>query len=268
MRFQESSFMKRHRNAGRSGFTLIELLVVIAIIAILAAILFPVFAQARERARMTSCLNNMKQLGTGLYTYLGDWDDTFPMNRFPPGNTALHSNTGGDFQGTNYDWKRAMQTYIKGIGVYLCPSNDTAWGPSGCGNPSCPQGDETNCKAPWKGVQSEQIPNGYAYNGAFFHENAPFDGNIEAPRELGDIKDPSNLIFLLESTSGCPDLGDWAYTSVFHHSSKTSNWLFADTHAKSIKESRTFSPTFMWGNPTTSQATANSYAAVLAKQNL
>ena len=62
---------------------------VIAIIAILAAILFPVFAQAREKARATSCLSNMKQLGLGLEGYMSDWDSVYPMNRFPvkPGDT-------------------------------------------------------------------------------------------------------------------------------------------------------------------------------------
>src|SRR5947199_3363258 len=62
----------------RRGFTLIELLVVIAIIAILAAILFPVFAQAREKARQTSCLSNQKQLGTAMSMYLQDYDERFP----------------------------------------------------------------------------------------------------------------------------------------------------------------------------------------------
>src|SRR5437762_11676423 len=60
----------------KSGFTLIELLVVIAIIAILAAILFPVFAQAREKARGIACMNNMKQIGTAISLYVGDNDDT------------------------------------------------------------------------------------------------------------------------------------------------------------------------------------------------
>src|SRR6266511_3956182 len=66
--------MRRHR-----GFTLIELLVVIAIIAILAAILFPVFAQAREKARQSTCTSNLKQLGNGLLMYTQDYDETFPF---------------------------------------------------------------------------------------------------------------------------------------------------------------------------------------------
>ena len=65
----------------RRGFTLIELLVVIAIIAILAAILFPVFAQAREKARQTTCLSNMKQMGTAIMMYVQDYDEVTPANR-------------------------------------------------------------------------------------------------------------------------------------------------------------------------------------------
>src|SRR5690554_3954884 len=69
--------MSTHRRTG--GFTLIELLVVIAIIAILAAILFPVFAQARAKARQTACMSNMKQLGTALLMYAQDYDNVMPM---------------------------------------------------------------------------------------------------------------------------------------------------------------------------------------------
>src|SRR5579875_1263967 len=96
----------------RRGFTLIELLVVIAIIAILAAILFPVFAQAREKARQISCLSNLKQIGTGISMYVQDYDETFfqlPYTTDPPHLTA---------------WSDLVQPYIKNTAVFTCP--DTA----------------------------------------------------------------------------------------------------------------------------------------------
>ena len=71
--------------AEASGFTLIELLVVIAIIAILAAILFPVFAQAREAARKTTCLSNMKQIGPAMMMYIQDYDETYPQSEYGGG---------------------------------------------------------------------------------------------------------------------------------------------------------------------------------------
>jgi prepilin-type N-terminal cleavage/methylation domain-containing protein len=74
-----------HRSETRRGFTLIELLVVIAIIAILAAILFPVFAQARAKARQTQCLSNSKQIGMAMMQYVQDYDELYPVNNFSYG---------------------------------------------------------------------------------------------------------------------------------------------------------------------------------------
>jgi len=79
--------MQRNRSQAR-GFTLIELLVVIAIIAILAAIIFPVFAKAREKARATACVSNVKQLGMGWMMYVQDYDETYPPNNTTNGATA------------------------------------------------------------------------------------------------------------------------------------------------------------------------------------
>lgn len=76
----------RYARTRSSGFTLIELLVVIAIIAILAAILFPVFAQAREKARAITCISNLKQLGLGAMMYVQDYDETFPMGQYHEGS--------------------------------------------------------------------------------------------------------------------------------------------------------------------------------------
>ena len=99
----------------RSAFTLIELLVVIAIIAILAAILFPVFAQAREKARQTSCLSNLKQLGTGFTMYAQDFDEML----CPPFNGTANSPDA-------FTWDRLMQPYVKNWGLIQCPSDSSS----------------------------------------------------------------------------------------------------------------------------------------------
>src|SRR5688500_17220008 len=100
----------------RRAFTLIELLVVIAIIAILAAILFPVFAQARESARRTSCTNNMKQVTTAVLMYSQDYDEVLPYqgNNATP---ATHRADIGDYALSRFAvWINAAQPYVKNAG--------------------------------------------------------------------------------------------------------------------------------------------------------
>ncbi len=94
----------------RAGFTLIELLVVIAIIAILAAILFPVFAKAREKARQTSCGSNEKQVGLAILQYTQDYDEQFP-NGYPDAQIG---------------WAGQILSYVKNSGVFKCPDDSTS----------------------------------------------------------------------------------------------------------------------------------------------
>jgi len=102
--------MRKIQTGRNYGFTLIELLVVIAIIAILAAILFPVFAKVREKARQTSCLSNEKQLGLAFAQYEEDFDETTPPDSW--------NNPNG--------WAGAINSYVKSTGVYKCPDDSTS----------------------------------------------------------------------------------------------------------------------------------------------
>jgi prepilin-type N-terminal cleavage/methylation domain-containing protein len=109
-------------HASRRAFTLIELLVVIAIIAILAAILFPVFAQAREAARKSTCLQNLKQIGTAMLMYAQDYDETLcPPFTNPaafPGANPEPVNAGA------FGWADMLTPYVKNAGIFQCPSNE------------------------------------------------------------------------------------------------------------------------------------------------
>ena len=106
---------KLMKEASRKAFTLIELLVVIAIISILAAILFPVFARARESARRTSCLSNLKQQGLGVMMYVQDYDETFPFTRANDTQTYGFS--------TYCYWMVRIYPYTKNSQIFVCPSS-------------------------------------------------------------------------------------------------------------------------------------------------
>jgi len=107
----------------RRGFTLIELLVVIAIIAILAAILFPVFAQARAKARQASCLSNMKQLGLAMMMYTQDYDETYPMSYYYRNG----ANSGNGY----IQWSGLIRPYVQNNGIFVCPQHGVkGWAPT------------------------------------------------------------------------------------------------------------------------------------------
>jgi prepilin-type N-terminal cleavage/methylation domain-containing protein/prepilin-type processing-associated H-X9-DG protein len=108
---------------GRTGFTLVELLVVIAVIAVLAAILYPVFLAAREKARQTGCASNLKQIGTAFQMYLQDYDGMFPENTWPQDQP----NPVETYGITPYYTK--LFPYVRNWGLFVCPSRGNGkWG--------------------------------------------------------------------------------------------------------------------------------------------
>jgi len=216
----------------RRAFTLIELLVVIAIIAILAAILFPVFAQARESARLTSCLSNMKQIGLAWNMYAQDFDETYPLSRMiyglvpdGPDNGSLHCDCDQNCD-KNHTWKALTMPYVKSYDVYKCPSN-----PNNTLN-----GEEAD-----KGFKRS-----YGTNGVVMWGWRPY--------KEAQVNRPSTTVMVLETTWECADLGDWVariqtppacgWGQGFNlHRGKNGlqNWAFFDGHAKTYKLPNVFS---------------------------
>jgi prepilin-type N-terminal cleavage/methylation domain-containing protein/prepilin-type processing-associated H-X9-DG protein len=205
------------------AFTLIELLVVIAIIAILAAILFPVFAQAREAARKTQCTSNLKQIATGSYMYAQDYDEVM-VPSYVSNNPATPANPlGGNWTG----WSENIQPYVKNLGVLRCPSVN--WNGSVVGD----QGGFTH----------------YGVNQRVGGENGghAFTAGAGSARALAELSFPASTIHFFDNEPGCNDNcrpneingahpGQWLVTRVYANRHQTgANYAFCDGHVKYLK---------------------------------
>jgi len=234
----------------RKAFTLIELLVVIAIIAILAAILFPVFAQARESARMTSCLSNMKQIGLGLMMYSQDYDEAYPNIYQGWGPVS------GAYQ-EGWMWKNAIFPYTKNKGILKCPSNPLS-DPDSKG--TMPPGDSNNWHGNAMGYAMETdklMPQSYAMNAGATTWCAVDDHGTDwapkKPLKMASINKPANLIAIGETTWRQGDFGpDWWNNNtdqcnghaLYAHRGLNgpSNFVYYDGHAKNKKYVQTMWP--------------------------
>jgi prepilin-type N-terminal cleavage/methylation domain-containing protein/prepilin-type processing-associated H-X9-DG protein len=230
----------------RTGFTLIELLVVIAIIAILAAILFPVFAQAREKARQAGCFSNMKQIGLALQMYQQDYDGTWPLC-FVQGAARNDPNAwpsppfSTKYRKDEILWYVWLYAYTKNLRVFNCPSET----PQYVGEPICRSCEKNNCR--------EGGPFHYGYN-------MKLGGHINPKPVIVPVNDaqlvrPAETMAVLENnaTPGeCPGgplkagyQNDWsAYTDSYDYyltmieprHNGVLNVAFADGHAKAMKK--------------------------------
>jgi len=177
-------------NHSRSAFTLIELLVVIAIIAILAAILFPVFAQAKNAAKQTVSVSNLKQVGLSLQMYANDNEDTLPYTRFGASPNAL-------------SWKYSAYPYIKSVGILKDGLNPAALLPD-------EQSALTTSTGAANGLYNPNRPVSFA-RGYFYYRAFHVTGSWQdtAPYTLGQIQNPSSALVIGENKDLNADYGPW-----------------------------------------------------------
>ncbi|MBC7806940.1 MAG: DUF1559 domain-containing protein [Akkermansiaceae bacterium] len=184
---------------GRFAFTLIELLVVIAIIAILAAILFPVFAQARAKARATACLSNEKQIALALLAYTQDYDETMVKGWYGPNGFGESNNT------TIYKWMDAIEPFVKNTQLFSCPDNPKGLAEEG--NESArgrfiPHKQLGTPNTDSRGSNDNRYYGSYALNCAYWGEPLNKKGPGEAGAAMSRIESPADTIWVTDG-NGC-----------------------------------------------------------------
>jgi len=199
---------------GRRGFTLIELLVVIAIIAILAAILFPVFARAREKARQSSCLSNEKQIAIAILMYAQDYDEMLPKYRQDSASP-----------GCQYLWAMVIQPYVKNTQLGVCPS-----APAGALGYGCNLSHTMPCRS-GAGFPLAKVPRPAQ---AALVADAAATGNCNTPR-TGVESDGFAVIYCPICGPGCQYFSVGSAISKRHN--EGANGAFADGHAKWFRQS-------------------------------
>ncbi|HEY3330639.1 MAG TPA: DUF1559 domain-containing protein [Capsulimonadaceae bacterium] len=199
------------KTTSNKGFTLIELLVVIAIIAILAAILFPVFAKAREKARQTTCSSNLKQIGMATLQYIQDYDESYYPHRWncnaandPTAGASIDcpqyatdpasglDATGGSRQ--RYYWMYILQPYTKSFNVFVCPSNPTPFTSNNTVN-------QANAHAPGASGNDYGGQNSYGHNDIWLSPAAPYSGTgTITPVREPNISRPTGTVMVCDAT--------------------------------------------------------------------
>lgn len=169
--------LRYHAQRSGRGFTLIELLVVIAIIAILAAILFPVFAKARENARRASCQSNLKQIGLGLLQYSQDYDEQLVQSWYGTNNQATTA--------TSYKWMDAIYPYVKSQQVFTCPSDSGPY--------------RTYVNQQYVTATTGTNYGSYDINATYWGSTPPLMGPAWGALGLSDVQAPSTTLWVADS---------------------------------------------------------------------